>query len=164
MTPVPAAFPEESGLDEACSLWFVFALPEATIRVWGNAAGFERVYVNDELVSAHWSYRLLSVHEWTFGADTYQVRGRTSFIKDCALECSLVRNGELVHVQRAEYRDPEGESRFPWQPVLAGVLVGLVVGTFEWPVWVPVVLIALLLGVRASKRLLLRFMVVEQVR
>lgn len=161
--------------------WFVFPVQGATIRFWGSGlTGMERIYVDDQVVSEHRSLGKLSEHRFSVNGDNFTITFTVVSLLRGPLECRLFRSSTLIGALRAVYKldQSHDQSHDQSQPsfshddflrwiviILSGLLFGLLISIFQWPLWWSLAIMAAVVFVislaRASKKSLGGFTIEE---
>jgi hypothetical protein len=110
--------------------WFYFNDGDTRITAFGSGvSGKEIVYVGDETVSSKRHLGMRSSHRFSHQGNQYEVEFAIRSLWTGALECILVKNGQILDRTTKAYLVKGGQNyKRLWQTTLAMALVGAVIG------------------------------------
>jgi hypothetical protein len=110
--------------------WFYFTDGDTRITAFGSGvSGKEIVYVGDETVSSKRRFTMRSNHHFSHQGNKYEVEFVIRSLWTGALECILVKNGQILDRTTKAYLVGNSQAfKTMWQTALVMALVGGVVG------------------------------------
>ncbi|MGH8447127.1 MAG: hypothetical protein ACREVL_17805 [Solimonas sp.] len=154
-----AMLPEQSQASVKGGIWFVFPLAGRTIRAWGSAAGLERIYVDEEVVSEQRRMRRISEHPFSLGGEAYVVRFTTTSYLKGMLECTLSKGESRLAGFRIRYASSPYSLKRTLLSLAAGAVIGAALAHFRSPILGLAIVLALVLLVQAKARKPISFII-----
>ncbi len=118
--------------------WFYFTDGDLRITAFGSGlTGKEVIYIDDETVSSKRHFGMRSSHRFSHQGNQYEVEFAIRSLWTGALECTLVKNGQILDRTTKAYlvKDSAAYKRL-WQTTLlmslVGGVIGFVVGRALW--------------------------------
>lgn len=134
--------------------WFVFPLGHSIVRAWGaGISGLERIYVDNAVVSEHRNMRnRISTHQFSIAGEPYTVTFKTQHYFTLWLECSLAKDGTPIKTFLAKQDHCGCSPKRLFLSLIAGVSVGTAANYFQFPYWLTISLLAMIILIQQKTR------------